>query len=276
MSEFSERAIKHLTRYKVDELRIHQPGIFRYRGADLEKAHILPLEKQDHNLLPLVRPFFRTLADTAGKKLKWHRYFSHLNSSQALAINLFQPFLISSGRLTMLAKVLQLRLPFGRIGFEHVPDASERTNVDFFAEGENGSLLVEVKFTEDTFGKAKNDSAHRVKYRKLYRDRLKNIASFDGNEQLEFFAAYQFFRNAIYAGLKDNRPTRVWFLVPHGNSSIKLAAKVFSARLNREIAPHIQTVDLEDVLQRIEKVIPGDAGLVSHFAEFRRKYVVPG
>ena len=106
----------------------------------------------------------------------------------------------------MLAKVLPLRLPFRRIGFEHVPDANERTNVDFFAEGENGSLLVEVKFTEDAFGKAKNDDAHRLKYQSLYRDRLKNVASFDGNEQSEFFAAYQFFRNAIYAGLKDNHP----------------------------------------------------------------------
>jgi hypothetical protein len=216
------------------------------------------------------------LKDTRGGKLKRHRYFHHLNSSQALAINLFQPFLTKPNRQALLARLLKLRVPLTRAGFEHVPDEREGTNVDFFAEGKDGeSLLVEVKFTEREFGKAKDDARHREKYEKFYREPLKATTDLNDDEMAEFFSAYQFFRNAIHAGMRTHAPSRVWFLVPHGNKAVREAAKKYSRRLKSEIAAHVQVIELEKLLEEIETLVSSDAELTRHFAHFRRKYVVP-
>jgi hypothetical protein len=276
MKAFTERALEHLSQYKIEVLKICEPGVYRYRNADKEKSHVLPLEKADCNLLELVRPYLRDLKDTKGSKLKKHRYFHHLNSSQALAINLFQPFLTAPNRRALLARLLKLRAPLNRAGFEHVPDELEGTNVDFFAEGKDGEgLLIEVKFTEREFGKAKDDARHREKYEKFYREPLKATTDLNDEEMAEFFSAYQFFRNAIHAGSKTHVPSHVWFLVPRENKAVREAAKKYSQRLKSEIVARVQVIELEKLLDEIEILVSSDAELIEHFAHFRRKYVVP-
>jgi hypothetical protein len=273
---FTERALKHLSRYKIEVLKIYDPGVYKHRDADIEKPHILPLDKADCNLFELVRPCLRDLNDTKGSKLKKHRYFHHLNSSQALAINLFQPFLTTPNRQALLACLLKLQAPLNRAGFEHVPDELEGTNVDFFAEGKDGEgLLIEVKFTEREFGKAKDDARHREKYEKFYREPLKATTDLSDEEMTEFFSAYQFFRNAIHAGMKTRVPSRVWFLVPRENKAVREAAKKYSQRLKSEIVARVRVIELEQLLDEIEMLVSNDAELIGHFAHFRRKYVVP-
>ncbi|MBA3961561.1 MAG: hypothetical protein H0X40_06635 [Chthoniobacterales bacterium] len=268
--------LDHLGRYKSEELKVKEPGNFHYRGQDLEKPHILPKNRARDNLLELVRPEYDSLLDSRERKLKWHRYFHHLNSSQALAVNLFQPFLQKAARNSLLASLLGLEAPLTKVGFEHIPDEREGTNVDFFAEGQDGgNLLVEVKFTERGFGKAKDDVRHRQKYEEVYRDQLRATTLLNENDRMEFFSAYQFFRNAIHAGLKKHVATRVWFLVPRDNTAVRLAAKRSMIHLKSEIAAHVQVIELESFLEEIEAAVLGEPELVNHFAHFRRKYVVP-
>ena len=273
---FADRAIHHLARYKEDVLGVRAPGMFRYRGGLVEKDHILPRASADLNLLPLVRPYLDELRDASGKKLKRHRYFHHINSSQALAINLFYPFLRDEGRLELLSTALELNRKIARAGFEYVPDEQEGTNVDFFAEDERGSsILVEVKFTEAGFGKAKDDEAHREKFERIYRDRLSGVARLGEDERIQFFSAYQFFRNAIFASGQIAPGTSVWFLVPRGNVPVRKAAKEAMSRLRDEIAPHVKVVELEPFVERVRDAVTADLELSRHFDEFRRKYFVP-
>lgn len=85
------RLKRHLAEYKRAHLRVVEPGVFRYRGRNVQCDHVLPRSKEWLNILPLARPSVR--AFLRANPTKRHRYFHHLNSSQAFAFNLFFPFL---------------------------------------------------------------------------------------------------------------------------------------------------------------------------------------
>lgn len=273
MKNFGDRALEHLTQYKTEELGIPEPGTFHHKGLVHLLSHILPLERADQNLMPLVRPFHKTLKDTGGHNIRWHRHAHHLNSSQALTVNLFQPFLTDPAREEMLAQILHLKAPFTAVGFEHVPDPAEGTNVDFYARGINGdALIIEVKYTETEFGRAEDDAKHHQEYVRFYKERMALVGTFDRDERQQFFAAYQFFRNAIHAGVKAHARTRVWFLVPRENELINKAADEAIATLTPEINEYIEVVHLEDLLAKIEEIVRGDVELANHYAAFKQKY----
>jgi hypothetical protein len=79
---FRDLACEHLAEYKVDILRVHEDGVFHYRGRDIRKSHILPFALRDMNVLEKYRAQFWS-SDSA--KIKLHRFFHHLNSSQVSA-----------------------------------------------------------------------------------------------------------------------------------------------------------------------------------------------
>ena len=86
---YQDRLLAHLAAYKQTDLGVSKPGVFHYRGKDVPRDHILPIDKADLNLLPLARglePSFRA----RNPQITRHRYFHHLNSSQAFTFNLFQ------------------------------------------------------------------------------------------------------------------------------------------------------------------------------------------
>src|SRR4051794_28177256 len=90
---------EHLVRYKTDVLRQTESGKWR-NGREYD--HILLPENRGLNILTGIREefwkYFEDQEATARKPAKLHRDFAHLNSSQALAFNLFFPFLESSRR----------------------------------------------------------------------------------------------------------------------------------------------------------------------------------
>ena len=109
-----------------------------------------------------------------------HRDFHHLNSSQALAFNLFFPYFgMPHGSAEPLLRGLGLEpRPVHAWAFEEVPEPQEGTNFDFFvAFGSGQRLLVEAKLTETEFGTREADDAHRRKLTELYRPRLEAMLS---------------------------------------------------------------------------------------------------
>jgi hypothetical protein len=80
----------HLAEFKRFHLGIAEPGLFRFRGRNLEYHHILPAAHALANLLLEAEPAAK--AFLAANPRKRHRYFHHLNSSQAFAFNLFFPY----------------------------------------------------------------------------------------------------------------------------------------------------------------------------------------
>src|SRR6266550_6094280 len=88
---YQQRLNKHLAEYKRSTLRIVEKGVYFHRGTKHLYDHILPTKALWLNVL---EPFRDPLRSFFGKnpRLKRHRYFHHLNSSQAFAFNLFFPY----------------------------------------------------------------------------------------------------------------------------------------------------------------------------------------
>ena len=159
-SLYSNEQIKHhLERYKIEKLRIKENGI--WINNKKEYPHILPYRKRSKNLIE--KEYINTLllySLNSGKAL--HPGFHHLNSSQALAINLFVPFLVES-KLGTLLQEIDIEDSIEKSEFEYIENEKEGTNFDFFIKGKTNSYYFEVKYSEQKFGYAKNDKRHRDK-----------------------------------------------------------------------------------------------------------------
>src|SRR5271154_6891904 len=148
---------RHLSDYKRQSLRIREPGVFRYRGRDVLHDHILPLANASRNLLEEAEP--RASAFLAANPGTRHRYFHHLNSSQAFAFNLFFPYF--SGEPAGACALLRA---IGQTGMlvawepEAVPAPYEGSNIDVSWTTTDGvQTFCEVKLSEVEFGKTTDD-----------------------------------------------------------------------------------------------------------------------
>jgi len=92
LSQYSKDLQRHLTFYKGMRLGVREPGIFLYKGKEVRCGHILPRELKWLNVLEPFRTEVRAYL-SANKDIRLHKYFHHLNSSQAFTLNLFYPFL---------------------------------------------------------------------------------------------------------------------------------------------------------------------------------------
>jgi hypothetical protein len=159
---------KHLAEFKRRNLGISAPGVFRYRGRDLQYHHILPLANSSANFLEEAEP--AASAFLTAHPQKRHQYFHHLNSSQAFAFNLFFPYF--SGAQESASALLRA---LGQDGIlaewepEAVPVPDEETNIDvLWATTDGVRTFCEVKLSEADFGKAIDDDRHRAKLVDIY------------------------------------------------------------------------------------------------------------
>ena len=139
---------RHLAEYKRAVLGISEAGLYRHHGADLPYDHILPIQQRDSNLLAEAAPFAQIfLRNSPGKR---HRYFHHLNSSQAFAFNLFFPFFSGgdeTAKVLLMALGQQARLTAWQL--EDIPDEREGTNIDAWWKTNDGvQTFCEVKLSE--------------------------------------------------------------------------------------------------------------------------------
>ncbi len=179
---FRDIACSHLTQYKINVLGIQDSGLFHYRGIPLPVSHILPTGHHESNLLEAYRHQFfvwhkAQLLDPAGSKIKLHQFFHHLNSSQALCINLFYPLILEKA-LPLFLQFMGLKAGGDlKSEFEKaspIEETARRTSFDFYIEDENShQIFVEVKYTENGFGRAKDDEEHRKKFRNTYAPMVK-------------------------------------------------------------------------------------------------------
>jgi hypothetical protein len=270
------RLREHLARYKREVLGVAEDGTWRYKGQPLMYPHILPAAHQHLNVLDGIRDefwaYWAKQATTATPPATLHTFFAHLTSSQALAFNLFFPFLGSSrAHPAVLLEALGVAAagePLGGDGwrFEAVPDPKEGTNFDValtFASGRR--VLVEVKLTEGEFGRCADDARHWDKRERLYLTRLTGKVADEALAPATFFRRYQLLRNVTYAG----PDTHVLFLIPRANTALA-GSVAFLTRVLRPDVP-VSVRYLEDVLDRL---LDGTRGtpLAADVAALARKY----
>jgi len=270
---FCDQAYLHLSRYKHDILGIKKDGIYNYHGRKIPKSHILPTNDYRKNILKPYRDAFFT-SDQA--QIKFHKYFQHLNSSQALCINLFYP-LIAEKSLDLFLQFLGLphELPTITL-FEKDSDlevAARRTSFDFYVQlSTSEKVFVEVKYTESGFSKAKNDSAHHDKFHQTYLPILKDKGEFlvpECQDEKFFLDHYQILRNFVHISATDT----VVLLFPAANLMVtKEAAYAKNHFLTQKGKEHLRIVYLEEFVSFLESQ-NSNRSLDGYYQEFRKKYL---
>lgn len=277
---YCKKVCDHLAAYKKQVLGIKEDGIFIYRGDDKLKAHILPLKNRKDNIQPdNILPEYRKLFfDSEYAKIKFHRYFHHLNSSQAMCINLFFP-LITEGSLNLMTEYLGINGGCDLVAkFEkesELEKATRRTNFDFHLQCSDSScsdIFFEVKYTENGFGKAKADEEHKIKFQETYLplvDKSKYLNEVCRKEKF-FLDHYQLLRNLVH--VDDTK--YVVFLFPSANAKArKEVEEAYHQLLNELGRTMVKIVFLEELVTFLETKSKNDS-LSRYYTSFRRKYLL--
>ncbi len=263
----------HLSRYSREQLRITEPGIFLWRGKELAYDHILPAGQHDLNFLPHCRSELHRFLE-ANPRIKRHRFFHNLSSSQAFAFNLFFPFLTTD---------FPLSAPFfrhfgtdqpGTNGweFESVPDPEEGTNVDVaWTAVDGGKLYCEVKLTEAEFGTAKDLPKYGIKLKNKYRERLELLVPPKYLEAALFRAHYQILRNV--ALLHRDPRDRLVFLLPRENEPVQRKLTPLLEELPPTTRSRIRVVFIEELLESLLTDASLPESLRDHARDMKAKYV---
>lgn len=270
---FQEKIKIALSTYKKEKLGIYDAGIFRYRGKVLLKEHILPVKLKDQNIIRHYRDAFFS---STSSEIDFHKYFHHLNSSQALCINLFYP-LMAEDKLDLIMDLLGIpKTPITETCFEKESDletgAGRKTNFDYFVQlFDRTKIYFEIKFSEAEFGNAKKDDEHKNKFTATYQPLLENN-SFINQKYCEmdtFLSLYQIMRNLCH--INDN--SLVVFVYPKANENIHLQAqtvreKILTDKGKEKFKILLLESTIDEILGQIQ--IPR---LREHYMEFKDKYL---
>jgi hypothetical protein len=250
--DYRARLLVHLIDYKRSVLNIREPGVFRYRGCDVPKEHILPIHRKWENLLEPARSLAQAYV-ASHRQTKLHRYFHHLNSSQALAFNLFFPYFggETSGSAALL-RALGQGSSLGAWTPEAVPDPIEGTNLDAQWRLADGTMVMcEVKLSEADFGKAEQDAEHVAKLRDIYRPVLAGHVALQFLETPAFFAHYQILRN-VWHMLRVPSAVLV-FLLPRANQGLWDELLPLLDALTPQSRQRVAVIAIEDVLDSLQR-----------------------
>jgi hypothetical protein len=231
-------------------------------------GHILPVVHRGLNIVEPIREDFWRKHDP--RRWKLHQYFHHLSSSQALAFNLFfsmHPRLPLSLRHTR--RVLGIKSESVDVDFEVVFPGGDGTNIDvLMTESRGARAVIEIKYTESAFGRARNDEDHVRKLRDTYVPRLLGRLPAQLLEPAPFLRDYQLFRNL--AQIRPDSDDRVILMLPREHSRMWDFANSWCDRTDLgDFCGRIRTVAVEDVIaaMRADATALGDCRAIDAVAE---------
>jgi hypothetical protein len=269
---YQEELKRHLIDYKRRHLDVSQPGVFDYRGRKMEYEHILPFANSSKSLLEEAEP--TASAFLTANRDKRHKYFHHLNSSQAFAFNLFFPYFCGGPEAaSALLRALGRESVFGEWEPEAVPDPNEGSNIDALWTTKDGvRTFCEVKLSETDFGKAVDNAPHRVKLEEIYRHALVAHLEPGRLEALPFFEAYQFNRNVWHMVRGDHN--RLTFLLPRANVALWSQLQRLLSGVLARTRERISVVAIEDVLAKLSVDDRCPEKLREYANKLKQKYVI--
>jgi hypothetical protein len=268
MLTYQKRLARHLSLYRRDYLGVTRCGIFRHRGIDKSYGHILPI---DLRWLNIPEPFRHDIRNYVNQQseFKLHRYFHHLNSSQAFALSMFYPYLILAK--DELAAALGIN-PIDKWDFEKIPVSEEGTNVDVFLTSKNKiTVYCEIKLSEEGFGKAAPDQRHQQKIKNIYRPRLDGKVDPLLLVTETFCSNYQILRNLWLAA--DDPRASVLFILPQENKVlVKELDRVFQ-HISPDIRNRTHVVFVENVIKKLAMSTVSKNNLAWYADILRKKYI---
>ncbi|MFN0041139.1 MAG: PGN_0703 family putative restriction endonuclease [Burkholderiales bacterium] len=272
MASFAAALNRHLAAYKTLRLGVRESGVFMHKGKEVRHGHILPRELRWLNILEPYRAEVRQYVE-ARDDLKLHKYFHHLNSSQAFAFNLFFPF-FENGHSACLLRAMGLPGEATTWHPENIVAPDEGTNVDVSWRSAGGDwTYCEVKLSEAEFGAAKDDKRHREKLDAIYRPVLSAYCPAELLEPPTFFASYQVLRNLWLAARTPG--ASVVFLLPRSNAALWGPLQAVTTAVSAPLAKRVHIVATEDVLAALASARATPPRLAWYAEQLAEKYMVP-
>lgn len=262
-SEFKRRTLEHLSDYKEKQLGITDSG----KWKTVSCPHILPEKQMSANLLPMVKL----------PQIKVHSGACHLNSSQMMCVNFFEPLIHDVSGKRVLRRILSecTGISFDsdvkRAEFEYIPhEGGENTNFDFFLEfTDGGKIYFEIKYTEECFGgvdKAlQKKGVYSTLWRNLYKARCNDSLYLSGISEEEFYSEYQIYRIMTYIRTTQDY---AFFVYPFGNDNLK---NQFAVSRGAK-CPNVRALCWSELAQVALKVTE-DTEYYTHFRMFSEKYI---
>jgi hypothetical protein len=266
---YHDKIVNHLTGYKSKNFTDIPNGT--YRGKLY--GYILPKNHKTKNFIETYRDDI--LKSNLYSLDKLHIYFHHLNSSQAMCINFFFP-LYKEHKLEVITDFLGLKnekVNYETVCFEKIGKdgggGRRPTNFDFYFETlSKKKIFFEIKYTENEFGKAKNDADHIDKYDNVYSKYLLPI-SIKYRSREQFFNNYQILRNVIHI----DKNSFVVFIYPLENKKINAGAeKAKSELLTASFKDNFFAVTWEKLFEAVFNST-SETKLKSHLRKFKDKYL---
>lgn len=268
MKNFKNHIMEHLSSYKENVLNIKEKGIFRGN----EYRHILPVEIIQKNFLSNIE---------VPTDIHLHMYAHHLNSSQVMCINFFDPLVKNETGKSLFLEILKTMeiVPLGtqsritEATFEKVINFSEGTNFDFYLKLDTGEqIFFEIKYTEDGFGKTHPDNAHPKKYEtkweEIYKSHLANSLLLQAMDKDTFYKHYQIWRNVSY--IQSDKDYTV-FLYPYDNE--KAHSDINETIKNEDVySNNVKAIDWNSLVSNALK-LSKYTEFHTHFDEFYKKYL---
>ena len=242
-NKYSENRRLHLAKY-AEKHHLPVGGTFKNTGS---YGHILDisrgnrLEVLKYNLLPNLS-FDCICIDNI------HKFAHHLNSSQILCYNYFRPMLNKRQDLITMMKKYGISISDkAEAVFEHSNFEEEGTMFDFYLSDDKVEVFFEIKYTEDGFGRAKNDKRHKEKFDSIYSGMLKNCRCLkDTNiSHDDFFKDYQLYRNVLRITEKNKY---VVFITSKGNSKTYNQLNIFLNKINDNYRDNVIMIYWEDLI----------------------------
>jgi hypothetical protein len=280
---YAKQLKHHLANYKRFTLGIRANG--KWSKNHKPYAHILPEAKKGSNILQPYRHAFWQWLNTRSIKLRTD--FHHLNSSQAMAFNLFFP-LVSEGEKgergkAVLPSVLGLPKddPIDICEFEKVfpkqegETWQEDTKFDFYIKLSSGTqVFFELKLAEQDFGrKAKPSEKAQQKWEELYVDRLRGKVDDRYLDMETGFKHYEILRNMSY--IDPDGSDRLIFIFPKRNKALEQADLDIREIASTYLSDKVSIVYLEDLAKtiRVKSDLLGKK-FTDHYKEFSVKYII--
>lgn len=284
LRNFQIKVKEHLGEYKRHVLDIYEDGEYNYKGKVIPYKHILPEAKKELNINKKYRTDF--FASDYYKHMTLHKYFHHLNSSQAMCINFFYP-LIKENLLESILNIIgvegELNYNPDNICFEKVSELEEhakrKTNFDFYIKLNSGiEIYFEIKYIENEFGKAEHDNGHKeykdkykLKFHETYMPLLKNNPAIKEDFKTEkiFLDNYQIMRNITHIA-KDRY---VIFIYPKENKGIrKQALTTKNEIIKNDWKNHFILFTWEDIIEQFKYNLNSNELIDYYIKDFSYKY----
>jgi hypothetical protein len=271
--DYQDRVKRHLADYKQNVLGISENGIWKRNQK--EYSHILPVEQYHLNLLENYREAL--MAYIEAQRIKLHQDFHHLNSSQAACLNFFYP-LIQENQISLLLLLLGVEGEGVQCEFEKVIINEEGTNFDFYIKLQSGrQLFFEIKFSENEFGKVKDEDKYRQKYEAVYKDRLAGKLKSGLSEYQTLIQNYQLLRNISY--VSDENEDLLIIICPTENKKLH---KEYGYVVDNVIVPSlhnkVRMITWETLLEEMAALLQNTSKvpdrLVEHYEKFGEKYIL--